>query len=117
MAKIIILGAGLVGSVMAKDLAKAHEVCSVDLNQNALEPLFEAGIKTLCSDVSNKDTLQKIIKEYDIVVGAVPGFMGYKMMKHVIEAGKNIVDISFYPEDPFGLDELAKEKGVVAVMD
>ena len=117
MAKIIILGAGLVGSVMAKDLAKAHEVCSVDLNQKALEPLSEAGIKTLCTDVSNNDTLQKIIKEYDIVVGAVPGFMGYKMMKHVIEAGKNIVDISFYPEDPFGLDDLAKEKGVVAVMD
>ena len=117
MAKIIILGAGLVGSVMAKDLAKAHEVCSVDLNQKTLEPLSEAGIKTLCTDVSNKDTLQKIIKEYDIVVGAVPGFMGYKMMKYVIEAGKNIVDISFYPEDPFGLDNLAKEKGVVAIMD
>ena len=45
MAKIIILGAGLVGSVMAKDLAKAHKVCSVDLNQKALEPLSEAGIK------------------------------------------------------------------------
>ena len=43
--------------------------------------------------------------------------MGYKMMEGVIEAGKNIVDISFYPEDPFGLDTLAKEKGVVAVMD
>ena len=117
MAKIIILGAGLVGSVMAKDLAKAHEVCSVDLNNKALEPLSEAGIKTLCTDVSNKDNLQKIIKEYDIVVGAVPGFMGYKMMKDIIEVGKNIVDISFYPEDPFGLDKLAKEKGVVAVMD
>ena len=34
------------------------------------------------------------------------------MMKDVIEAGKNIVDISFYPEDPFGLDEL--KKGVVS---
>ena len=73
-----------------KTLAKAHKVCSVDLNQKALEPLSEAGIKTLCTDVSNKDNLQKIIKEYDIVVGAVPGFMGYKMMKHVIEAGKNM---------------------------
>ncbi|MBT7895808.1 MAG: saccharopine dehydrogenase, partial [Flavobacteriales bacterium] len=48
---------------------------------------------------------------------AVPGFMGYKMMKDVISAGKNIVDISFYPEDPFGLDKLAKEKNVIAVMD
>ena len=43
--------------------------------------------------------------------------MGYKMMKDVIEAGKNIVDISFYPQDPFGLDKLAKEKDVVAIMD
>ena len=50
-------------------------------------------------------------------VGAVPGFMGYKMMKDIIEAKKNIVDISFYPEDPFDLDELAKQKGVVAIMD
>ena len=31
------------------------------------------------------------------------------MMKHVIEAGKNIVDISFYPED-LGLDDLLKKK-------
>jgi saccharopine dehydrogenase-like NADP-dependent oxidoreductase len=38
-------------------------------------------------------------------------------MRTVIDAGKNIVDISFYPEDPFELDDLAKERGVVAVMD
>ena len=30
---------------------------------------------------------------------------------------KNIVDISFYPEDPFGLDKLAKDNNVIAVMD
>ena len=60
MAKIIILGAGLVGSVMAKDLAKAHKVCSVDLNQKALKPLSEVGIKTLCTDISNKDTISNL---------------------------------------------------------
>jgi saccharopine dehydrogenase-like NADP-dependent oxidoreductase len=38
-------------------------------------------------------------------------------MQDVIEAKKNIVDISFYPEDPFGLDGLAKKNNVVAVMD
>ena len=43
--------------------------------------------------------------------------MGYKMMKDVIEVGKNIVDISFYPEDPFELDSLAKKKEVIAIMD
>jgi len=115
MANIIVLGAGLVGGVMAKDLAKNHTVTSVDISQKNLDKL--AGINTICADVSDTSTLQNLIKDFDLVIGAVPGFMGYKMMKDVIEAGKNIVDISFYPEDPFGLDKLAKEKGVVAVMD
>ena len=115
MANIIVLGAGLVGGVMAKDLSKNHNITSVDISQKNLDVLD--GIKTICADVSDTATLQNLIKDFDLVVGAVPGFMGYKMMKDVIEAGKNIVDISFYPEDPFGLDELAKEKGVVAVMD
>ena len=115
MANIIVLGAGLVGGVMAKDLAKNHTVTSIDISQKNLDKLN--GINTICADVANTQTLQHLIKDCDLVVGAVPGFMGYKMMKDVIEAGKNIVDISFYAEDPFGLDELAKEKGVVAVMD
>ena len=115
MANIVVLGAGLVGGVMAKDLAKQHDVTSVDISQKNLDQL--GGINTICADISDTKTLQKIVSDFDLVVGAIPGFMGYKMMKDVIEAVKNIVDISFYPEDPFGLDEIAKEKGVVAVMD
>jgi len=115
MANIVVLGAGLVGGVMAKDLSKEHQVTSVDISQKNLDKLN--GIKIICADISDATTLQDLIKDFDLVVGAVPGFMGYKMMKDVIEAGKNIVDISFYPEDPFGLDKLAKQKGVVAIMD
>jgi saccharopine dehydrogenase-like NADP-dependent oxidoreductase len=115
MAKIIVLGAGLVGGVMAKDLAKDHRVTSVDISKDNLDKL--SNITTIHADITNSDTLKNIISDYDLVIGAVPGFMGYKMMRDVINAGKNIVDISFYPEDPFGLDELAKERGVVAIMD
>ena len=117
MAKIIVLGAGLVGNVMAKDLAKQHAVTSVDISAQALAPLQAHNIQTIQADLSDKNTLTNIIQDFDLVIGAVPGFMGYQMLKTVIEAGKNIVDISFFPEDPFGLDTLAKEKGVVAVMD
>ena len=117
MARIIVLGAGLVGNVMAKDLAKTHEVTSVDFNEAALSPLAAMGIHTIHADLSDTNTLHRLISDYDLVVGAVPGFMGYKMLETVIKAGKNIVDISFFPEDPFDLDKLAKEMGVVAVMD
>ena len=115
MANIIILGAGLVGGVMAKDLAKQHNVTSVDIEQKNLDQL--ASINTICADISDPDTIKKLIKDFDLVVGAVPGFMGYQMMKNVIEYGKNIVDISFFPQDPFRLDKLAKQKKVIAVMD
>ena len=106
MSKIIILGAGLVGGVIAKDLAIHHDVTSVDISRKNLNLL--PNIKTICLDITNKQQLQNTIKDFDIVVGAVPGFLGFEMMKSVIEVGKNIVDISFFPEDTFKLDKLAK---------
>ena len=86
MANIIVLGSGLVGGVIAKDLAKQHNVTSVDISQKNLDKLNS--ITTICADISDTSTLHKLIKEFDLVIGAVPGFMGYKMMKDVIESGK-----------------------------
>ena len=42
MANIIVLGAGLVGGVIAKDLAKKHNVTSVDISQKNLEKLLKS---------------------------------------------------------------------------
>ena len=44
MGKIVVLGAGLIGNVMAKDLVKQHEVTSVDISEKALVPLREFNI-------------------------------------------------------------------------
>lgn len=116
--KIIVLGAGLVGSAIAIDLHKNAEVASVDLNSGALDKLKEHGIKTIQANLGEEDgAIQKLVKDYDLVIGAVPGFMGYKTVEQVILAGKDMVDISFFPEDPFGLDELAKKHGVTIVTD
>tara|TARA_B100000768_G_C11283419_1_gene380207 strand:+ start:2868 stop:3980 length:1113 start_codon:yes stop_codon:yes gene_type:complete len=115
--KVIVLGAGLVGGVMAMDLQSHFEVTSVDINEKALEKLKLKGIYTIVADLSDHKILTEIVSSFDLVIGAVPGFMGYKMLETVIKAGKNIVDISFFTEDPFQLDELAKKHGVVAVMD
>mgnify|MGYP000315120609 CR=1 FL=1 len=94
MKKIIVLGSGLVGSVMANDLAKNYEVTSVDISSQNLDKLKSKKIDKLCKDVSNKDVLENLIKDFDLVIGALPGFMGYNIMKRVIEAKKNIVDNS-----------------------
>lgn len=111
------MGAGLVGKTMAIDLAKSYEVTSVDISEAALAELKKAGVATQQADLSDSKSLKALVAPFDLVIGAVPGFMGYETVKAVIEAGKNMVDISFFPEDPFGLDELAKAKGVTIVTD
>lgn len=118
--KIIVLGAGLVGSPMAIDLAKDKnfKVTLVDIDKNKLDSVDTVfGIDTKVSDLSVKKNVRKIIKNYDMVINAVPGFMGFETLKTIIEEKKDVVDIAFFPEDPFLLDELAKENGVKAVVD
>jgi saccharopine dehydrogenase-like NADP-dependent oxidoreductase len=120
MSRIVILGCGAVGRHMAVDLCKAPgcEVISVDVNQEGLERLArEHPIQTRTEDLSTIEGVTRAVEDADIVIGSVPGFMGYAMLEGVIRAGKNIVDISYFPEDPFGLDDLAQEKAVTAVVD
>lgn len=118
MAKIVVLGAGMVGSAIARDLNKKNEVTSADYNAATLENLQKRfGIKTQQADLSNAKEVKKVIEKADLVVGAVPGFMGFETCKAVIEAGKNMVDISFFPEEAMELDNLAKKKKVSAIVD
>ena len=46
MKKIIVFGAGRVGSAMAIDIAKQHEVTSVDYSTDSLASLSEYDITT-----------------------------------------------------------------------
>ena len=118
--KITVLGAGLVGGPMARDLAadKKFDVHVADISKNVLAKLetFD-GITTHQADLSDKKQLSAVISNADIVLNAVPGFMGFATMKTIIEQQKDVVDIAFYPENPFELDEPAKQKGVTAIVD
>jgi len=118
MQSIVVLGAGMVGSAIAADLAKNCEITVVDLDVKNLTALkTKHHLNTVSADLRNKNLLKSIIKNAHLVIGAVPGYMGFDTLKTVIEAGKNIVDISFFDEDPFLLDELAKEHNVTAIVD
>jgi len=118
--KILVLGAGLVGSAIIKDLAKDNEfeVVAADIDQNALNKLdVIAGVETRQADLSLNEIIAALAENVDLVICAVPGFLGYQTLERIISAGKKVVDISFFPEDPFGLDELAKDKNVTAIVD
>jgi saccharopine dehydrogenase-like NADP-dependent oxidoreductase len=119
MSNIIVLGAGMVGSAMAIDLSKKHSVTLTDLSNEVLENVKKKcnELKTQALDVTNKSELQKHIKDQDLVINAVPGFLGFETLKRIIESGKNVVDIAFFPENSLELDALAKEHNVTAIVD
>lgn len=119
--KIIVLGAGLVGAPMAIDLNKEEkfEVTVADYSDDALN-----SVKVKCpdlsiirKDLSNPENVTTLVSDYDLVVNAVPGFMGFETAKAIIKAGKNSVCIAFYEEDPFELDQLAIDNDVTMIMD
>ena len=118
--KIVVLGAGLVGGPMAIDLAKTKnfEVSIVDKSEKALNNISNKfSIKKIKSDLSIAENVKNIVKHSDIVINAVPGFMGFSTLRSIIESKKNVIDIAFFPEDFFELDELAKQNNVIAISD
>ena len=118
MKKVIVLGAGLIGKTIAIDLCSQYDVTCSDVQPDSLKTLSSKhSIKTVVCNFKEDIELKKLIAPFDLVIIAVPGFMGFSILKKVIEEGKNIVDISFFPENPLELDKLAKKNNVTAIVD
>lgn len=118
--KVVVLGGGRVGGAMARDLARTgeFEVAVADASERALASLAtEPRIAPTRADLSQPSGVAAAVAGADLVVGAVPGFMGFETVRQVLALGKPLVDISFFDEDAFLLDGLARERGVPAVVD
>lgn len=104
---------------MAVDLAKEHSVTSIDVSEKNLQKLQNKNLnlKTINTDLKDYASYKELLKPFDLVVTAVPGFMGFETLKAVIECGKNVTDISFFPENALELDELAKQNNVTVITD
>lgn len=131
MPNALILGAGMVGSVMALDLAASHaggpglQVTIADQRHDALAAIAgratRAGHKVITTkaDLSDPAEVKRLAASADVVCGALSSVIGHQALRAVIDAGKPYCDISFMPEDVVGgeLDALAKARGVTAVVD
>ncbi len=117
---IVVLGGGMVGGFIARELARDERfrVTLCDRDRAALErSAARRSMETREADLSRPEVIRGLIASADLVVGAVPGHFGYQTAEAVLSAGKDLVDISFFPEDPFGLDALARENKRLAVVD
>jgi len=120
--KVIVLGCGKIGAVMAREFHRrmpASKVTMADIDWNrarrAAEAIPGAGWATI--DTSDHGSLVEKIRGHDLALGALPGDYGYAAVKAALEAGANMVDVSFTPEDPTALDAKAKKMGVTVIPD
>jgi saccharopine dehydrogenase-like NADP-dependent oxidoreductase len=113
---ILVLGGGLVGKFMFNQLEKeGYEVFLGDLTVHNKMWTCQG----IAVDATDLKDLKYCIEEYgiDLVIGAVPGHIGHEMLKNCIMCGVDVIDISFSPENPLELQELAEKKGVVCLVD
>jgi lysine 6-dehydrogenase len=107
------------GRVIAWDLAKAgHHITVLDANSENFKKLKKLpNIKTLKFDIQDRQKLVKLLKKFDIVVGALPSALGFYSQKCAVEAGIDMVDISFISEDSLELNKIAKARKIKIVPD
>lgn len=118
--KVIVLGCGMVGATIARDLAAdgGLNVSVADVNpQNLARVAAVCSCQGVEADLSQSAEVARLAREHDVAVGALPSHLGLAALKAVIEAGKPCTDISFMAEDAMELDALAKRRGVTAVVD
>jgi len=116
--KVTVLGGGRVGSAIALDLVGSGFAVEVaDASEEALARFSTVpGLATRRVDLTEEAAVAKAVRDCDIVVGAVPGFLGYGVLRSVLGAGKPAVDISFFGEDALALEPLARKAGVAAIV-
>ncbi len=115
MARITVLGAGLIGALVATELSDDHYIKVIDPDPEAMARLAQRAPAAELHDVKFDSVAQ--LAGCDLALNCLPGSVGHAALKRIITAGVDCVDISFTDEDPRTLDSAAREAGVTVVPD
>ncbi len=117
-----VVGLGRVGWAAALDLydrLTGRDLLLIDSSEERLREVTRQlkGVETRVVDASDVSSLARALRDVDVVVGALPGRFGRNSWLAAIEAGVDLVDISYSPDDPLTVSLQAAEAGVTIVPD
>jgi saccharopine dehydrogenase-like NADP-dependent oxidoreductase len=122
--KAIILGCGNIGSVAAEDLAQhtnSVEIVVADIDQHkaraVAKRINKKNVNWKKLDVSNQAELRRVLRQFDVAIGFLPGKIGFNVAKTCVAAGTDLVDVSFMGENPLLLHGQALKAKVTIVPD
>ncbi|HUX58445.1 MAG TPA: saccharopine dehydrogenase C-terminal domain-containing protein [Bacteroidales bacterium] len=116
MKKVLILGAGLVVKPMVEFLLENRfSVMVASRTREKADDLIKGHPmgSSLGWSIDDKQTLEKLIDEYDIAVSLLPYRHHTEVARVCIRHGKPLVTTSYVQKDMFDLDEAAKNAGVI----
>ena len=88
--RAVVLGCGLVGAAMVRDLAREERfrVEAVDVDAARLETLAgHERISPRAVDLSSAAAVRSVVASADVVIGALPSTLGLATLRTVIEPG------------------------------
>jgi len=120
--RILVLGgAGAIGSETTKDLVNTSNFSeivlgdvSVDKTREFISRLGDKRLSVIKVDANNIEELAKAMKNFDIVVSALPFRFDFNTTQAAIKAKVNSIDVAS-TEDQYGLDSKAKKAGITYV--
>lgn len=122
--KVLVTGCGRIGSVAAEDLAKSVgsvEVVVADKNgaraKEVADRIMGADVSCIRLDAADDNELINVLEGFDLVMGFLPGNLGYRLAEACIGAGKDLVDVSYMSENSLKLNEKAVRAGVTIIPD
>jgi saccharopine dehydrogenase-like NADP-dependent oxidoreductase len=97
------------------------EVTSADLDLGRARKVASAreggNLSAAELNVAQPDKMASFLRGFDLVISALPGSVGFSAAKSCVDAGRNLVDVSFSLEDPFVLRDQALRNGSLVVPD
>lgn len=122
--KVLVVGCGNIGSVAAEHLAKSMSSVKVfvaDKNgtiaKDVAQQIGRENVSWIQLDVTDRKKLVDVLKDFDLVMGFLPGKFGYSLVETCIDARKDLVDVSYMPENPLALNSKAAKAGVTIIPD
>ncbi|MGN7477030.1 saccharopine dehydrogenase family protein [Solibacillus silvestris] len=126
--KVVVLGAGLMGKEVARDLVGSEEVekvfladVSVDNAKEFVDTLNTNKVEVVQLDADCDEDLREVIARGDVVVNALFYTFNERVAKAAIDAGVHAVDLGGHiggiTESILQLNDLAAEKGVTIIPD
>ncbi|MEM3536724.1 MAG: saccharopine dehydrogenase family protein [Candidatus Bathyarchaeia archaeon] len=120
--KVLIVGCGNIGAVAAEDFAKSVPTAKVVLAdkdegkaKSVAQKIRGENVSYMQLDVSNKDKLVHSLEGFNLALGFLPGNLGYSLVDACIKAGKNLVDVSYMPQNPLMSNDAAVKAHVTVV--